>query len=364
MISIIVPIYNAEQYLHRCIDSILAQSYTDFELLLIDDGSKDSSGAICDEYASRDTRVHVFHKENGGVSSARNLGLYNAKGEWITFIDSDDWVKSEFLEKLIDSGDADLIVGGSIRTSGRKEQLLDIRYDKNTIPDFLNQYLDNLLLLAPWGKLLRRTIITENHIRFDEHTRFGEDTLFVYQYLGCCDSIVAVSYIGYNYLDETDGWLRNSRKYKLSLSEIDNSLGQTLSLIHQLGERFQTKFNKSPHIFIYLSMYSTINFSDDSAIVSYKDVCQKYIPHLDDTSFYSSRLYSPVMRGIMELKSYYAEGLYAEGKALFPILYRISQAAPKKITFIYKDFYLWYGLIRHKAFFLCDKLLRTYLHLK
>ena len=90
-ISVIVPVYNTEKYLRRCIDSVLAQTYQDFELLLIDDGSKDSSGAICDEYAEKDTRVRVFHKENGGVSSARNLGLDNAKGEWVTFIDSDDY---------------------------------------------------------------------------------------------------------------------------------------------------------------------------------------------------------------------------------------------------------------------------------
>ena len=99
-ISVIVPVYNTEQYLRRCIDSVLAQTYKDFELLLIDDGSKDSSGAICDEYAAQDARVRVFHKENGGVSSARNVGLDNAQGEWITFIDSDDYFLSKGLEIL------------------------------------------------------------------------------------------------------------------------------------------------------------------------------------------------------------------------------------------------------------------------
>ena len=89
-ISIIVPVYNVEQYLRRCIDSILNQSFADFELLLIDDGSKDKSGAICDEYAAKDSRIRVFHKENGGVSSARNIGLENARGEWLSFIDGDD----------------------------------------------------------------------------------------------------------------------------------------------------------------------------------------------------------------------------------------------------------------------------------
>ena len=112
MISIIVPIYNAEQYLHRCIDSILHQNYTDFELLLIDDGSKDASGAICDEYAAKDTRVRVFHKENGGVSSARNLGLDNAQGEYITFCDADDYVDQEWLAAYRDAiaGDIDLAI--------------------------------------------------------------------------------------------------------------------------------------------------------------------------------------------------------------------------------------------------------------
>ena len=100
-ISVIVPVYNAEKYLHRCVDSILTQTFTDFELLLINDGSKDKSGAICDEYAAKDSRVRVFHKENGGVSSARNLGLDNAKGEWITFVDSDDWIVSDMYEKML-----------------------------------------------------------------------------------------------------------------------------------------------------------------------------------------------------------------------------------------------------------------------
>ena len=92
LISIIVPIYNSESTLKRCVDSILAQTYQNFELLLIDDGSKDCSGEICKEYAQKDSRVKVFHKENGGVSSARNLGLDNARGEWVTFVDSDDWI--------------------------------------------------------------------------------------------------------------------------------------------------------------------------------------------------------------------------------------------------------------------------------
>lgn len=107
-ISVIVPVYNVEKYLRQCIDSVLLQSYVDFELLLINDGSKDSSGKICDEYAARDSRVRVLHKENGGVSSARNLGLDNAQGEWIMFLDADDfWADNNILKKLIDVAERD-----------------------------------------------------------------------------------------------------------------------------------------------------------------------------------------------------------------------------------------------------------------
>lgn len=100
MLSVIVPVYNAEEYLRKCIDSILYQTYSDLELLLINDGSTDSSGAVCDEYARRDERVRVIHKENGGVSSTRNLGLDLAQGEWITFVDADDWIEHETYEKF------------------------------------------------------------------------------------------------------------------------------------------------------------------------------------------------------------------------------------------------------------------------
>ena len=100
LISIIVPIYNVEKYLSRCINSVLSQTFPDFELLLIDDGSTDKSGYICDGYAQKDSRIKVFHIENGGVSAARNYGLDNARGEWITFVDADDWIDKDMYYKL------------------------------------------------------------------------------------------------------------------------------------------------------------------------------------------------------------------------------------------------------------------------
>lgn len=122
-ISVIVPVYNVEKYLRRCIDSILAQTFTDFELLLIDDGSKDNSGDICDGYAMKDERVRVFHKKNGGVSSARNLGLDNAKGEWVSFVDADDYLDNCYYNNFLSFHDiSDIVFTGFIIIKGNKKK--------------------------------------------------------------------------------------------------------------------------------------------------------------------------------------------------------------------------------------------------
>ena len=101
LISVIIPVYNVEKYLPECIESVLKQTHTNLEIILVDDGSPDNSPQICDEYAQKDSRIKVIHKENGGVSSARNEGLKIAKGEWISFIDADDWVEKNFCEILL-----------------------------------------------------------------------------------------------------------------------------------------------------------------------------------------------------------------------------------------------------------------------
>lgn len=122
-ISIIIPIYNTEKYLRRCLDSIVAQTYKDFECIIVDDGSTDGSGKICDEYVAKDNRFKVFHKKNGGVSSARNLGLDNAKGEYIAFCDADDYVKENWLsEFILRIPICDIVVSGFEKTHCGKVQ--------------------------------------------------------------------------------------------------------------------------------------------------------------------------------------------------------------------------------------------------
>lgn len=184
-ISVIVPVYNAESTIRRCVDSILAQTYTDFECLLIDDGSKDLSRAICDEYAEKDSRVRVFHKENGGVSSARNVGLDNMRGEWVTFVDSDDYLQSGFLESLAFFSDSDLVIGNCIWVNDNEEKLLvnDIPSGIFTKEVILPKYLYGVEFNVPWGKLFKSSVIATKDIRFKMDMRVAEDLCFVYQYL-------------------------------------------------------------------------------------------------------------------------------------------------------------------------------------
>lgn len=190
-ISVIVPIYNTEQYLSRCLDSIISQSFTDFELLLIDDGSTDGSGIICDSYADRDRRIRVFHKENGGVSSARNVGLKEANGEWICCVDSDDKLLTGGLQTMVDciSDEVDMVMAGYFELEGETLQKDTTCFGGDGIiaqnKALLMMYpsADLPYMGYPWGKLFKRDLVLERNLSFDEHIKIKEDTLFVVEYL-------------------------------------------------------------------------------------------------------------------------------------------------------------------------------------
>lgn len=184
-VTIIIPVYNAEKYLPRCIDSILAQTFTDFELLLINDGSKDKSGEICDAYAAKDSRVRVFHKENGGASAARNYGLDKATGKYICFIDADDWVDKDYIKHLLPEEGEDMVIC-SIRYEGEESWILPLwhkDYNSQDMSNSLNYIVEHMAVCSPCCKLLSRDIIERNNIRFDVDVCAGEDMLFVYDYI-------------------------------------------------------------------------------------------------------------------------------------------------------------------------------------
>lgn len=212
-ISVIVPVYKAENYLHRCVDSLLAQTFQDFEILLIDDGSPDRSGEICDEYAKKDKRVRVFHKENGGVSSARNLGLDNARGEWICFVDSDDWVEEEMFATIcsfIQSKEQiDILFWGfqydysQVYEGKKRKTKKELQYVYcDTVESILGNcyWLEKKELFGwTWNKLFRREIIQSKKVRFDPTVSLHEDHLFTLDYVRYVKNLMVMSYYPYHY---------------------------------------------------------------------------------------------------------------------------------------------------------------------
>lgn len=176
-ISVIVPVYKAEKYLHRCVDSILSQTFTDFELILVDDGSPDNSGVICDEYAVKDMRVKVLHKNNGGVSSARNVGLDSAQGEWLLFLDADDWLSCNTFDECLRIGDnCDIIRFGYNSVFDENGDITKKRLpDVAALKDYLRLVIERKTTMAIWGAMYKRSIFKLNKIYFDTTIRMGED---------------------------------------------------------------------------------------------------------------------------------------------------------------------------------------------
>lgn len=202
--SIIVPIYNSEKYIGRCIESVQKQTEQDWELLLINDGSSDNSESICTSFQSQDTRIKYFYQKNSGVSSARNRGLLEAQGEWITFIDSDDWIEENHLEtfnKQI-AQNVDLCINSFI---------VDLSYGSRNF-NYINcksfNKADSIKLLFTvlkahsqflWIKAFKRSIIKDYNISFNEQVNLGEDNIFILNYISHINSLSSSSIATYHY---------------------------------------------------------------------------------------------------------------------------------------------------------------------
>ena len=184
-ISVIIPVYNAETTLNKCVDSVLGQQFPDFGVILVDDGSKDKSLQICEEYARKDNRVTVIHKENGGVSSARNRGLEIAKGNWVTFVDSDDYINDTY---LVLPEDKDIIFASyrNVVDGKESEGFSSACFTGCRLSDVVAEYGSNSILRTPWAKFYKRDLI--GNIRFPEDMKVGEDSCFVWQYLSRCQT--------------------------------------------------------------------------------------------------------------------------------------------------------------------------------
>lgn len=213
-ISIIVPVYKVEKYIHSCVESILKQTYTDFELILVDDGSPDNCGYICDEYAKNDCRIRVVHRENGGSSAARNSGMKIATGNYVMFCDSDDYVSPQWCQLMYDaikSHPLSWCVSDVLRVRDHGEQKIQCKpyCEKSGIK--VTNYFDIYKLgLSAYvcNKIYRRDILLELQLEFDESVRFSEDVNFNVEYYKHCENAVLVNTPLYFYFDNSDGIMR------------------------------------------------------------------------------------------------------------------------------------------------------------
>lgn len=207
-VSIIVPVYNAQKTLVRCVDSILNQDYTDFELLLIDDGSKDDSGTICDAYAAKDQRVRVIHKENSGVSDSRNLALDEARGEYLQFLDSDDWITPNATRLLIEAAEqnnCDMVISDFYRVIGeRLSHKGSIDEDgvlsREEFASFMMENPADFYYGVLWNKLYSREIVEKHHLRMDSKISWCEDFMFNLEYIRYCENIYVLQVPIYYYV--------------------------------------------------------------------------------------------------------------------------------------------------------------------
>lgn len=211
-ISIIVPVYKVEKYIHKCIDSILNQTFKDFELILVDDGSPDNCGKICDEYAKKDNRIIVIHKENGGQATARNIALDIAKGEYIGFVDSDDYIKPDMYEKLYNAcslNNSDISVIGFREINENGNSIYEY------IPDKL-YFFDALKRAHMWNKLFNKKLFFENNLFF-QSGRYYEDLELFPKLFVKANKISEVKDIGYIYLQREGSTTREKNEKILDM---------------------------------------------------------------------------------------------------------------------------------------------------
>lgn len=215
LVSVIVPVYNVEQYLPRCVDSIINQTYKNLEIILVDDGSQDGCPKLCDDYKDQDDRVTVIHKHNGGLSDARNAGLDVASGDYITFIDSDDWYELETIEKLVNAievNNADIVSYGAFIATDEEKNAEHLVFEKNTAFEYAVAMCEGKKDQSVCMKLFDRDVIINRRFKVG---RLNEDFYFMMLMLFKECKIVTVPFVGYNYYKRKESITHTGNKISL-----------------------------------------------------------------------------------------------------------------------------------------------------
>lgn len=252
VVSVVIPVYKAEKYLRRCLDSLIAQSYKNWQAICIDDGSPDSSPAILDEYAARDERFVVVHKQNAGVSAARNDGIKNATGKYIHFLDADDWVDADFYQSMLRvarNTKADMAVAGFVTDN---KYTKPIKYKNTVVAKGIYNKLRASFALTDsyvWRYLFKADFIRKNNLQFDTNLIAQEDTLFVLDAIARADSVATVPGVSYHYMFNENSAL-NSR---------DAAHHARVKQQYKIGKQYRRDFAKKHGVMRLWRMRKIIN---------------------------------------------------------------------------------------------------------
>lgn len=296
LVSIIVPIYNKENLVGRCVDSLIAQTYKNIEIILIDDGSTDKSLLVCQSYKDKDSRIRVLHKSNGGLSDARNYGLAHATGIWVSFVDGDDYVENNYIETMLcNSEGANLVVCCCYQLTNQKQSVKrhffgnSFLEDKKTIYNeiiipmiTLNREKNNLLFPV-WNKLYRKQLIDENHLKFDTNLPYAEDYMFNVQIFKIVLGIRFIDVPLYYYDSTIPGTLS---KVQITTKKIEHYIyihNKVAELFPEKGVEVLPKliyYNCKHHLKLYarLNGFEGFNsFSNDVYCMdAFVDTCKKH----------------------------------------------------------------------------------------
>lgn len=288
--SVIVPVYKVEKYLPRCINSILSQSFTDFELILVNDGSPDNCGQICEEYKKKDCRIKVIHKRNGGLSDARNAGLSIASGEFVCFVDSDDYVESDLLEHVhpLLSSESTLVSFGFC-FEGRGKKYYGYVNEKNFCDDaerfkfMFSELLDYRLPWNVWSKIFNRGIIERNNLRFEDNKEiFAEDLCFMLGYMQYVDRIITVSEILYHYTEREDSIMGNAS----AKSNIDKFEQLSLCLKRRFKKTNKYYYENFSLLYYKIMIHASEEMKKHCPTISEKEIRKIFLRELADFAYF------------------------------------------------------------------------------
>ena len=323
LFSVIVPVYNAELTIDRCIKSILEQSTDDFEFILVDDGSEDASLSICEKYSRQDPRIIVYSQRNSGVSSARNKGIELSSGDYLVFVDSDDYIEINYLRNFITDNMPDMIIGGYKLDDADGNELNIISYATESLTAKKDKYALYKSFIegkfnTVWGKAFKRVFLSDGDVFFNDEIDMGEDTLFVVKFLKRTSSIMIIDNSAYHYVNQTKGSITS----KITETVLIDKLEAAYTMIFQeLSDIFNKECAKKGVSMRLGQIYKSIFNTSVAQYVDKKNV----IKHLYKQTWfrnsldYVDKLYGDEnykYRAILKTKNYIILDLYVKYKML------------------------------------------------